>query len=149
MAAAAGFSGSVAVVCLGTALAGGRVAPLSGFLAAVVAAVALVRGHGHDASSTLRVAPGGGVSLDRDGEAPLRPVGVTGNLILLIRGRPGRARVAVWRDSVAADGFRRIAAHALWRRSAAPDPAEHPELIGRETVRGGQSVPRTGRPRGQ
>ena len=151
MAAAAGFSGTIAVLCLGTALAAGRPTPLAGFLAAMVAAVALARGHGRDTAGTLRLGPGGSVSLgrDRDGEPPLRPVGVTGNLILLARGRPGRGRLALWRDSVAADGFRRIAAYALWRRSAAPDPAQRSELIGRETVTGGQSVPRTGRPRGQ
>jgi hypothetical protein len=153
MAAAAGLSGAVAAVCLATALAAGRSGPLAGFLAAAVAAAALIRGRSDDGreGTTLRLAPGGGVSLsqDRDGEPPFHPVGVTRNLILLARVHPGRGRLALWRDSVAPDGFRRIAAYALWRRSAMSDSAQRSELIAREAVRAAQSAPRTGRPRGQ
>ena len=156
MSAGAAFSGSVAAFCLGTCLTAGVKGPFWGFLAAALAAMALGRGvlRGRPDQAQLRLCPRGGLVLGEDGdgepgaEAQFRAVGVTRNLICLAR--PGRhsERRSIWRDSLAPDAFRRIAAYALWRRSAIPDPAQVSELIARKTVTGGQSAPRTGRPRG-
>lgn len=159
MSAGAAFSGSVAAFCLGTCLTAGVTGPIWGFLAAAVAAMALGRGvlRGRPDQAQLRLCPHGGLVLGEDGDgepgakAQFRAVGVTRNLICLAR--PGhrserRERRSIWRDSLAPDVFRRIAAYALWRRSAIPNPAQVSELIARRTVTGGQSAPRTGRPRG-
>jgi hypothetical protein len=156
MSAGAAFSGSVAAFCLGTCLTAGVTGPVWGFLAAAAAAMALGRGvlHGRPDQARLRLCPRGGLVVGEDGdgepgaEAEFRAVGVTRNLICLAR--PGRRseRRSIWRDSLAPDAFRRIAAYALWRRSAIVDPAQVSELIARKAVTGGQSAPRTGRPRG-
>ena len=162
MSAGAAFSGSVAAFCLGTCLTAGVTGPVWGLLAAAVAAIALGRGvlRGRPDQAQLRLCPRGGLVLGEDGdgepgaEAEFRAVGVTRNLICLARPgrdserRERRERRSIWRDSLAPDAFRRIAAYALWRRSAIANPAEVSELIARRTVTGGQSAPRTGRPRG-
>jgi len=86
-----------------------------------------------------------GVLVDGDGEPPLLPIGVTRNVICLVR--PGQWGCRpIWRDGVAPDGFRRIAAYALWRRAAA-NLADGAELIVREAVPEGRSVRRAGRAR--
>ena len=153
MSAAAALSGSIAAVCLGTALATGRWAPLGGFLTGVMAVAALVRGSRRRPADevALRLCPRTGALMreDGDGKPALRPVGVTRNLIGLSGSGPASGRLSVWRDSIAPDGFRRIAAYAQWRRSAASDPAQRFELIARKAVTEGQSAPRTGRPRGR
>jgi hypothetical protein len=153
MSAAAALSGSIAVVCLGTALATGRSAPVCGFLTGVAAAAALVRASGRRCADEvpLRLCPRTGVWMgeDGDGKPALRAVGITRHLICLVGTGPGSGRRSIWRDSIAPDGFRRIAAYSLWRRSDAPDPAHRFELIARKAVTEGQSAPRTGRPRGQ
>jgi hypothetical protein len=153
MSAAAALSGSIAAVCLGTALATGRWAPLGGFLTGVMAVAALVRGSRRRPADevALRLCPRTGALMreDGDGKPALRPVGVTRDLICLTGSGPASGRLSVWRDSIAPDGFRRIAAYTLWRRSAASDPAQRFELIARKAVTEGQSAPRTGRPRGQ
>jgi hypothetical protein len=149
---AAAFSGSLAAFCLTTALVRGEPAPVCGFIAGVAAAAALVRQarRGSRDQAVLRLGPQGVVSLVCGGaEAELRTVGITRNLICLAQSGPRSSTRALWRDSVSQDAFRRIAAYGLWRRSALPDRAESFELIARKTVRGEQSVPRTGRPRGQ
>ena len=156
MSAGAAFSGSVAAFCLGTCLTAGVTGPVWGFLAAAVAAIALGRGvlRGRPDQAQLRLCPRGGLVLGEDGdgepgaEAQFRAVGVTRNLICLARAGRRSERRSIWRDSLAPDAFRRIAAYALWRRSAIADPAQVSELIARKAVTGGQSAPRTGRPRG-
>jgi hypothetical protein len=159
MSAGAAFSGSVAAFCLGTALTSGARGPICAFLAGVAAAIALARGvlRGCPDEAQLRLCPRRGLLLGEDGdgdgeagaEADFRPIGVTRNLICLVRTRRVPQRRTIWRDSLAPDAFRRIAAYALWRRSAIPNPGRRSELITRKTVTGGHSAPRTGRPRGQ
>lgn len=120
MSAGAAFSGSVAAVCLWSALASGRPGPLLGLLAGAAAAIALGReSHLRPTQVSLRLCPRDGVLLDEggDGETPLRPIGVTPHLICLAKGGPNPTRLSIWRDGLASDGFRRIAAYALWRRS--------------------------------
>jgi len=119
-----------------------------------MAGAALVRGSRHRSADevALRLCPRTGALMreDGDGKPALRPVGVTRNLICLTGTGPGSGRRSIWRDSIAPDGFRRIAAYTLWRRrSAASDPAHRFELIARKAVTEGQSDPRTGRPLGQ
>jgi hypothetical protein len=148
--AAAAFSGSLAVLCLATALVRGEPTPVLGFIAGAAAAAALVQGarRGSREQALLRLCPRGAVWVACGvGEAELRAVGITPHLICLARGGHGAQTRAVWRDSVSPDGFRRIAAYGLWRRGALPDRAESFELIAPEAVRGEQSVARTGRPR--
>jgi hypothetical protein len=150
VAAAAAFSASVAVYCLGVAAASGAAGPVCGFAAGVIATAALVRaarGSGPD-PGPLRLCPHRGVLAEGDGEAPLRAIGVTRNVICLAR-PGGWGHRPIWRDGVAPDGFRRIAAFSLWRRGSGTDPADGAELIAREAVTEGRSVPRTGRPRDQ
>jgi hypothetical protein len=151
MSAGAAFSGFLAAVCLWTALAGGRPGPMLGFLAGTLAVVALVRASrlGRDREATLRLCPRRGLVLDEDGdgETPLQPIGITPHLICLAR--RGSQPVPIWRDSLPPDAFRRIAAYALWRRSAMSDPVDSVELIERKAVSGQQSIPRAGRPEGQ
>lgn len=149
--AAAAFSGSIATACLLTAVIEGQTGPVLGFVAAATVAAALVREATRDRreQAVLRLCPRGvvvGSALDGVGEPRWRAVGVTRNLICLAR---SGQRQAIWRDGVSPDGFRRIAAYGLWRRSALPDPDDSSELIARKTVTGEQSVPRTGRPRGR
>jgi hypothetical protein len=151
--AGAAFSGSVAVLCLGSALTSGAGGPLCGSLACAVAAIALARGvlRGFPDEPPLRLCPRRGLLVAEagDGEAGaegFRPIGVTRNLICLAG---LHLRRSIWRDSLGPDAFRRIAAYALWRRTAAPDSARRSELIARKTVTEGQSAPGTGRPRGQ
>jgi hypothetical protein len=142
----------MAVFCLGTAIARGAPGPVCGFLAGLIAAVALVRAaRGGPAEPALRIWPGRGVlsAEDGDGEPPFQPIGVTRSLICLVRTRRRIERRSIWRDSIAPDAFRRIAAYGLWRRGAAPNPAQHSELIARKTVTEGPSIPRNGRPWGQ
>jgi hypothetical protein len=154
--AAAAFSGSLAVFCLGTAFAGGRPAPVLGFLAGLTAAGALARAVRSPESepAALRLCPLRGLRLaeDGDGEPELVPISVTRNLICLARSQGGRRWRSIWRDSVAPDGFRRIAALALWRREKAPNPAanrdEGSELIRSKAVTEGQSIERTAGPPG-
>jgi hypothetical protein len=151
MSAGAAFSGSVATACLGAALASGRMGPLAGFLAAAVAAACLVlASRRHLAPARLRLCPRRGVVLDDDGdgETPLRPVGVTPNLICLARNIRRSRHAPIWRDSLPPDGFRRIAAFMLWRRSETLDPVQHSELIARKTVTEPPSDLRSGRPPG-
>jgi len=155
MSAGAAFSGSVAAACLWAALGSGRIGPAAAFAAAAVAAVALARGaHASLDEARLRLCPRRGAVLDEDGdgETPIRPIGVTPNLICLSGGKSagGRSRQAsVWRDGLTPDGFRRIAAYALWRRSVTNDPTQHSELIARKTVSERPSDSRTGRPKGR
>jgi hypothetical protein len=157
MAAGAAFSGSVAAFCLGSWLTAGAPGPLWGLLAGAVAAIALVRGALRDPANeaVLRLCPRRGVVLGEDGngemgaETEFRPIGVTRSLICLASTRGRSQWRSIWRDSLAPEAFRRIAAYALWRRSAMPDPVHGSELIARKTVTGGQSAPRTGKPRGQ
>ena len=157
MAAGAAFSGSVATFCLGSWLTGDALGPVWGFLAGAVAAIALVRGvlHGPADEAALRLCPRCGVVLGEGGDGELgaetqfRPIGVTRSLICLASTRRRSEWRSIWRDSLAPEGFRRIAAYALWRRSAMPDPVHDSELIAGKAVTGGQSTPWTGRPRGQ
>jgi len=157
MSAGAAFSGFVAAFCLGSCLTAAAPAPLWGFLAGVVAAIALVRGalRGPADGAALRLCPRRGVVLGDDGdgevgaETQFHPIGVTRSLICLAATDGRSAGRSIWRDSLAPDAFRRIAAYALWRRSATPNRVNDSELIARETVTEGQSAPRTGRPRGQ
>ena len=172
MSAGAAFSGSVAAFCLGSCLTAGVSRPLWGFLAGAVAAAALVRAvlRAPVCEAVLRLCPRRGAVLAEDGdgeagaETQLRPIGVTRSLICLVaphlRTGPSPAerdkvrirapqRRSIWRDSLAPEAFRRIAAYALWRRSATPDSVNDSELIARKAVTEGQSAPRTGRPRGQ
>ena len=150
MSTGAAFSGSVATLCLGTALAGG-VRAVCGSVVCVLAAATLgwavrrPRAEGDD----LRLCPQRGVLLNGDGETEFRPVGVTHSLICLASTGGSLVQRCIWRDSLAADGFRRIAAYALWRRNVMSDSARQPELISRKTVTERQSTPRIGRPRGQ
>ena len=155
MSAGAAFSGSVATFCLGSSLTTGAPGPVWGFLAGAIAAIALVRGvlRGPANEAALRLCPRRGLVLAEDegvevgAETQFRPIAVTRSLICLAR-TGGRSEYrSVWRDSLAPDAFRRIAAYALWRRSA--EPAHSSELIARKTVTEGQSARRTGRPRGQ
>jgi hypothetical protein len=150
VALAAGFSGSIAAYCLGIAAVSGARGPLWGFLAAMVALGPLVRAaRGPDPDPTpLRLCPRSGAVVhgQGDGEMPLLPIGVTRNLICLAR-PGGWGQHPIWRDSIAPDAFRRIAAFGLWRRGAAKDSADGAELIPRIAVTEGQSVPRAGRPR--
>jgi hypothetical protein len=153
MSAGAAFSGSVATFCLGTALATGSLGPVCGFAAGTVAAAALARSvlRPRPDEGQLRLCPRRGVLLaeDGDGETQFRPFGVTHNLICLVRTGGRSERRAIWRDSLAPDGFRRIAAYVLWRRSAMSDLTKDSELIARKTVTDSQSAPPTGRPRSQ
>ncbi|HEX4584857.1 MAG TPA: hypothetical protein VH183_08510 [Burkholderiaceae bacterium] len=154
MSAAAAFSGSMAVFCLGTAIASRTPGPAGGFLAGLIAAVALARAvrGGPAQAALLRIWPGRGVlsgEEDGDGELPYQPIGVTRNLICLARNRRRLERWPIWRDSIAPDAFRRIAAYGLWRRGAAPETAVRSELIARKTVTEGPLIPRIGRPQGQ
>jgi hypothetical protein len=152
MSAAAAFSGSMAAFCLGTAITSGSPGPVCGFLAGLAAAVALVRAvRDAPTEGALRICPGGALLPveAEDGEAPFQPVGVTRNLICLVRTRHGSERRSIWRDSIAPDAYRRIAAYGLWRRGAARHLSDRSELIARKTVTEELSVPRTGRPRGQ
>jgi hypothetical protein len=151
LSAAAAFSGALATGCLLAALLAGQAGPLLGFLAGTAAVGALVRevGRGRREQAVLPLwsERGGGSALDGVGEPRWRVVGVTRNLICLASSGLGRQRRAIWRDSVSADGFRRIAAYGLWRRSAPQHPVDSFELIARKSVRAEQSVARTGRPR--
>jgi hypothetical protein len=153
MSAGAAFSGSVAVVCLWASLASGAIGALAGFLAAAIAVVALAHAsrRGVD-EARLRLCPLRGVVLgeDGDGETPTWPVGVTPNLICLAHGvGSSRPSWSIWRDSLPPDGFRRIAAYALWRRNVAPNLSQHSELIARKVVTEQPPNPRTGRPVGR
>jgi len=153
MSAAAAFSGSLAVFCLGTALASARPGPLAGCAAAVIAAAALVRA-GRPAArrrASLHLCRRTGRVQAEEGDPgpEFRLIGVTGHLICLVReGRPRECRT-VWRDAIGTDGFRRIAAYGRWRRGVAPDRPNSRELITGQAVTGGQSIRRTGRPLGQ
>jgi hypothetical protein len=158
MAAACAFSGSIALVCLGAALSGGGAGPACGGLSLAIAAWALGRRalYPDCRLAPLRLCPRRRVLSAEDapveggdGESELRVVGITRSLICLALPRPGRRLRPVWRDSIAPEAFRRIAAYALWRRSVAPESAHRSELIARNTVTDGQTVPRTGRPRGR
>ena len=153
MSAGAAFGGSVATFCLGTALASGKLEPVCGFVASAVAAAALARAvrRLRPDERQWRLCPRRGALLagDGDGEAEFRPIGVTRNLICLACLGSDSERRSIWRDSLAPDGFRRIAAYALWRRSAMPDLAKHSELIARKTVTDSQSTTRSGRPGSQ
>jgi hypothetical protein len=70
-------------------------------------------------------------------------------LICLARNVGRSPHAPIWRDSLPPDGFRRIAAFMLWRRSEMLDPLQHSELIVRKTVTEPPSDPRTGRPEGR
>ncbi len=60
MSAAAAFSGSLAALCLGTAITSGSPGPVCGFLAGLAAAVALVRAvRDAPTEGALRICPGG------------------------------------------------------------------------------------------
>jgi hypothetical protein len=151
--AAAGFSGSLAVFCLTTAFASGRPAPACGFIAGAIATVALARAGLRRGSDPLwlRLCPRGGVILGQDGacEPVFWPVGVTASLICLARTGRGSERRSIWRDGIAPEAFRRIAAYGLWRRRPVPDRADHPELIARKAVTERRTAPRGGWPRGE
>jgi hypothetical protein len=152
MSAAAAFSGALAAYCLGQAFASAALGPLGGFVAALTAAVALGRAaRGGDQDGPLRVCPRRGVlsGEGRDGETPLLPIGVTRSLICLAPAGGGRPRRSIWRDSIAPDAFRRIAAYGLWHRSAGANRVDPTELIARRTVTGGPSDSRIGGPPGQ
>lgn len=172
MSAGAAVSGSVATFCLGSSLTTGASGPVWGFLAGAVAAIALARGvlRAPANEAPLRLCPRRGLVLAEGGdgdvgaETEFTPIAVTRTLICLARegnrtvpspGQRQKVRMrasesrSIWRDSLAPDAFRRIAAYALWRRSAMRKPAHDSELIARKTVTEGQSAPRTGRPRGQ
>ena len=150
VAAAAGFSGAIAAYCLSVAAATGARSPLWGFLAGLIAMAALARTAlcRDSDQAPLRLCPRDGVVFrpEGPGEVPLLAIGVTRGLICLARSG-GRGQFPIWRDSVSPDAFRRIAAYALWRRSAAKDPVHGAELIPRKSVTEGQSFPRAERPR--
>jgi hypothetical protein len=152
LSAGAAFSGSVATACLWAALASGKAGPVAGWLAAGLAAAALLRAsRRHLDQGRLRLCPRRGIVLDGDGdgETPLRPIGVTPNLICLARTVRSSQHWPIWRDSLPPDGFRRIAAYALWRRSVTLDIAQHSELIARKTVTEQPANARAGRPPGR
>ena len=150
--AAAAFSGSLAAFCLSSAWVSARPGPAFGCFAATVAAAALIRARRRGPEQeSLRLRPQGGVLPEHDGqgEPAFWPVGITRPLICLARDGRNSERRTIWRDGIAPDGFRRIAAFGSWRRGATLNQADSTELIAPGSVRGGQTVPRAGRPRGQ
>jgi hypothetical protein len=153
--AAAALSVSLVLLCLGAALCGGSFGPLVGSVAAAVAAVALVRcaRASRAGQIPIQIDSEGGVRLDSadcgGAQAVFWPVAVTGSLICLARADRGCDRRSIWRDAIAPDGFRRIAAYGLWRRSVLSNPTDTSELIARYAVRCRRTVPRPGWPRAE
>lgn len=152
---AAVFSTVLSLLCLGAALACGCVGPWVGSAAGAIAAAALVRSAwgGRRGEFPARLGPDGGVRLGRadpaDPQPVFWPIGVTASLICLGRADRTGDRRSIWRDGIAPDGFRRIAAYGLWRRSAALDPADSSELIARNAVTCTRMAPRPGWPRAE
>jgi hypothetical protein len=153
--AAAGLSASLAVFCLGTGLTSGQLGPFCGFVAGAVAAAAALRARLRriQEPGPLRLCPHGGVlagrDADGDGEAVFWPIGVTGSLICLARTGRSAERRSIWRDGVAPDGFRRIAALGLWRRDTVSNWTDHSELIARIAVTEQRTAARTEWPRAE
>jgi len=138
---AAAYSAALSLLCLGAALACGCVRPWAGSAAGAIAAAALVRcaRRGRHGQVLLSLGSDGRVGLlsEDPAQAPAAfwPIGVTASLICLSRADGTGDRRSIWRDAIAQDGFRRIAAYGLWRRSAASDPVYPSELIARNAVR--------------
>jgi len=152
--AAAVFSTSLSALCLYAALTGDRFGPWVGAMAAVIAAAALARSacNGRRQNAALIVSEGG-VRRDSPGpgvaEAVYWPISVTAGLICLVRADRTGDCLSVWRDGIAPDGFRRMAAYGLWRRNGAPNRSDSLELIGRNAVTCTRMAPRAGWPRAE
>jgi hypothetical protein len=152
---AAAFSTALSLLCLGAALACACVGPWLGSTAGAIAAAALVRAAWGGVRSQIPAHLGadGGVRLAVAGPAGAQavfwPIGVTACLICV--GRAGRSgeRRSIWRDGIAPNGFRRIAAYGLWHRSAALDLSDSSELIARNAVTCTRMAPRPGWPRAE
>jgi len=153
--AAAALSVSLALLCLGAALASDSFGPWVGSLAAAAAAVALLRRARASRASQIpiQIDSEGGVRLDsadcEGAQAVFWPVAVTGSLICVARADRSRDHRTIWRDAIAPDGFRRIAAYGLWRRSVLSNPTDPSELIARYAVRCTRTAPRPGWPRAE
>jgi hypothetical protein len=154
IASAAGLSAVSAALCAASVLQGGASAArwacaLS--LAATLAAGAELRRR-QSPPDLLRVGSAGiACAFDDGGKSgqprpKLHPACVTAWMICLAP-PGGRGEVVLWRDGVAPDGFRRLAALGLWRRGAGADPAESAELIARDAVTRTRMAPRPGWPR--
>jgi hypothetical protein len=152
---AAVFSTVLSLLCLGAALACGCVGPWVGSAAGAIAAAALVRSArgGRAGEFPARLGPDGGVRRVpadvEDVPAVFWPIGVTASLICLRRADRNGDRWSIWRDGIAPEGFRRIAAYGVWHRSAASDLADSSELIARNAVTCTRMAPRPDWPRAE
>jgi hypothetical protein len=129
--AAAGLSGLLALTLSAAAL----IEPTVGLLAGTAAAAAAVLLAGWAAQATppavsLSIDAGGALWLRHgatDAAAvPVKPVFASDRLVTL---RSGRRTMAVWRDSLPPDAYRRLCAHVRWH-----------------VPRGGQAAPGATRP---
>jgi hypothetical protein len=152
---AAALSSTLSLLCLGAALAYDGIGPWVGSTAGAIAAAALVRcaWGGRRDEFAVRLGPDGGVWLLGadlgDTQAVFWPIGVTASLICLGRADRTGDRRSIWRDGIAPDGFRRMAAYGLWRRNAASDPDDSSELIARNAVTCTRMAPRPHWPRAE
>jgi hypothetical protein len=150
---AAALSTALSMLCLGAAVACACVGPWIGCAAGAIAAASLMRGARGGGRIRARLGADGGVRLaaaDLGGaEAVFWPIAVTTSLICLGRADRAGDRRSVWRDQMAPDGFRRIAAYGLWHRSAASYPSDSPELIARNAVTCTRTAPRPRWPRAE
>ncbi len=141
IAMAAGLSGASALICVGAAADAGKLAAVGGFWLATAATLAAARRRLQGPAARLNAGS------DRDEYAPVYPVCITANLICLAwAGQAGR-RCAIWRDAIAPQAFRRIAALGRWYRGERSGQALALELIARDAVTRTQVAPRPAWPR--